>query len=79
MTRQVSMGSMAKVKFSSKMESSLLKELRAHAKDAKVNIADVLSDAVSQHLQVVRVRSVFRKAVEETISENAELYSRLAK
>ena len=70
---------MAKVKFSSKIESSVLRDLRAYAKEAKLSIADVHTDAVSQHLHVVGVRPAFRAAASESLEENSKLYERLAK
>ena len=79
MTCHDTLGFMAKVKFSSKIEASTLRELRSYAKDSKLSIADILSEAVAQHLHLVRVRPAFRAAVEESIAENAELYERLAK
>ena len=69
---------MAKVKFSSKIERDTLRDLLAYAKEAKLNIADVISDAVARHLECVHVRPIFRKAVDDTIAQNRELYRKLA-
>lgn len=68
-----------KVKFSSKLDAELLKELRSYAKESKRPIADLLSDAVSQHLNTVRVRPIFREAAEIVVEEHKDLLIRLAR
>ena len=70
---------MAMVKFSSKIESSVLKELRSFAQESKRSISDLLTEAVSSHLQDIRVRPAFRKAMTEVLEENDELLKRLAR
>ncbi len=70
---------MTKVKFSSKMDNSVLKQLRKYAKDSRRSIANVLTEAVSEHLDRVRVRPIFRTAADEVLQENKELLQRLAK
>ncbi len=66
-------------KFSSQMDAKVLAELRAYAKTNNKRIADILSEAVSSHLQQVRLRPAFRSAVDLVIEENSELLERLAK
>ena len=68
-----------KVKFSSKLDSQLLKELRSFAKETKRPIADLLTEAVEQHLNTIRVRPIFRNAANEVIEEHSELLERLAR
>ena len=68
-----------KVKFSSKLDAELLSELRNYAKETKRPIADLLSEAVAQYLHTVRVRPIFRNAVEEVIQTHADLLKRLAR
>lgn len=70
---------MAMVKFSSKIESSVLKELRSFAQESKRSISDLLTEAVSSHLQDIRVRPAFRRAMTEVLDENDELLKRLAR
>ncbi len=70
---------MAKVKFSSKIDESTLKKLRSYAKQNNRNISDVLSEAVSDHLDRVSVRPVFRNAADRVLQDNNELLKRLAK
>lgn len=68
-----------KLKFSSKMDATLLEELREFAQESKRPIADVISDAVAQHLNTVRVRPIFKSAADEVIAKNADLLKRLAR
>lgn len=70
---------MAKVRFSSKIERDTLRNLRAYAAETKLNIADVISDAVARYLEGVQIRPTFRRAVDGTIAENRDLYRKLAK
>jgi predicted DNA-binding protein len=70
---------MATEKFSSKMEAEALKELRELAKQEGRPISFLLTEAVEQYLQRVRVRPVFRDAAKLVMDENEELLKRLAK
>lgn len=66
-------------KFSSQLDRDVLAELREYARESNQRISSVLTEAVSSHLQRVRVRPVFRRAMDEILEENSELLSRLAK
>jgi len=70
---------MPKVKFATKLEATVLKELRAHAKVSKVPIAEIVSQAVAEHLRMVQVRPAFRDAADQVMAEHSELLQRLAK
>lgn len=70
---------MAKQKFATKVSEEVLKDLRAYAREAKVDISDVVDEALAEYLRTVRVRPAFKKAVEEVISGHAEALRRLAK
>lgn len=67
------------VKFSSKIEEAVLKELRVYASESQRNVSGVLTDAVREYLQRVCVRPVFKSAADEVLRENEELLRRLAK
>lgn len=67
------------VKFSSQMDRQVLAELRDYARQSNRRIADILTEAVTAHLQQMRVRPAFRDAAETIVSENQELLSRLAR
>ncbi len=70
---------MASVKFSSKMESKVLKGLRAHAEREGRTLSAVLTDAAEQYLERAATRPVYRKAAREVLAEHAELLERLAR
>jgi hypothetical protein len=67
------------VKFSSKIDKRVLSELREYSKQSGRNISGVLTEAVSEYLERVRVRPAFKEAASAVIDENAELLRRLAK
>ena len=67
------------VKFASQIDPQVLKDLRNYAQDADRSITSIVSEAVAEYLQRVRVRAVFRDAAEAVMHENAELLERLAK
>lgn len=67
------------VKFASQIDPGVLKELRAYAQDENRSISGIVSEAVAEYLQRVRVRAVFRTAAEQVMAENAALLERLAK
>jgi hypothetical protein len=69
----------SKTKFATKIDEPVLKDLRIYAKESKLNIADIVTAALSQYLQSVRVRPAFKSAADQIISENEELLKILAK
>jgi len=70
---------MSSQKFSSKMDTSVLRELREFAKQERKPISAVISEAVSEYLGRVKVRPVFRNEVDAVFAEHDELLKRLAK
>lgn len=66
-------------KFATQIDETVLKDLKAFVKDAERSISSVVSEAVAEYLQKVRLRPAFRKAMDEVINDHAELLSRLAK
>jgi hypothetical protein len=70
---------MPKVKFATKLDTDVLRELRLYSEESKVSIADVVTAAVASHLENVRVRPAFRKAVDNVIAQNHALLKSLAK
>jgi len=70
---------MGAVKFSSKMDARVLRELRAAARESGRTLASVLGEAGAQYLERARVRPAFRAAAERVLDRNAELLARLAK
>jgi len=67
------------VKFASQIDEKALKELKKYAEESNRSISGVLSEAVTQYLERVRIRPAFRDAVEKVLDENEELLKRLAK
>ena len=70
---------MSTEKFSSKMDAKILNELRSFAKQSRKPISALLSEAVSEYLERVKVRPVFRDAITEVMDEHDDLLKRLAK
>ena len=66
-------------KFSSKMDASVLEDLREFAKRERKPISAILSEAVSEYLGRVKVRPVFRDSVDAVLNEHDELLESLAK
>ena len=67
------------VKFSSKLDEAALEALRAYAHESGRPIASLLTEAVKQYLERVRVRPAFRSAVDEVLEEHDDLLARLAR
>ena len=66
-------------KFSSQMDPKILSELRKYSREANIRISDILNEAVSTHLERLRVRPAFRNAVDHILNENEDLLKRLAR
>lgn len=66
-------------KFSSQMDSALLRQLRDYTRNSNHRMSDVLNAAVEEYLQRIAIRPSFRKAAEDVLNENSELLDRLAK
>jgi len=67
------------VKFATQIDEDVLKELKKFADETDRSISGVLTEAVHDYLNKLRVRPVFQKAVDEVLNENDELLKRLAK
>ena len=67
------------VKFSTQVDEKVLRELRSVAKETDKSISTLVTEALAAHLQRVRVRPAFRHAMEEVLTEHAEVLRRLAK
>ena len=66
-------------KFSSQMNSAILAELRSFSKESKRNMSEILSEAIQEYLERVKVRPAFRKASQVVLDDHADLLERLAK
>jgi hypothetical protein len=73
------MAVMASVKFSSKMDSVVLEDLRAHAARQGRTLSAVLNEAAGEYLERAATRPAFRKAADEILDQHAELLERLAR
>ena len=71
--------SMSPVKFATQVDEAVLREVRATAKETGQSISRLVEDALIEHLRRVRVRPVFREAMDEVLSDHDELLTRLAK
>lgn len=67
------------VKFATQIDDLVLSQLRQYAKTSGKSISSVVSEAVAEYLDRVRVRPAFRQAADEVVAQNEELLSRLAK
>ena len=67
------------VKFATQLDEQVLGELRQYARDSGRRISSVVSEAVAQYLDRLRVRPAFREAAEQMIADNEELLRRLAR
>lgn len=68
-----------KVKFATKIDGKVLKELRTYSEESMINISDVVNEAVAQYLQNVSIRPAFKSAAAQVIAENEQLLRALAK
>ena len=66
------------VKYSSKMDSDVLKQAKAFAKESKRPLSSIISEAVENHLRLVRVRPAVQSLLSETMQEYDDLLRRLA-
>lgn len=67
------------VKFSSKMDATVLKALRAHAERQGRTLSAVLTAAAEEYLERAAIRPAFRTAAREVLEEHADLLERLAR
>ena len=66
-------------KFATQIDSRVLEEFRAYAKESNRSLSGLLTEAVSEYLARVRVRAPFRDATAAVLVENDELLRRLAR
>jgi len=67
------------VKFATQVDEKVLKELRAVAKETGKSISRLVTEALATHIQRVRIRPVFRRAMDAVLDEHDELLRRLAR
>lgn len=67
------------VKFATQVDEKVLKELRAVAKETDKTISKLVTEALAEYLQRVRVRPAFRRAMDEVLDEHEEVLRRLAR
>lgn len=70
---------MKPVKLSTQIDDKVLKDLKAYAKSEDKKISSIITLAVSDYLNRVKIRPDFHKSMEQVIKENSELLKRLAK
>lgn len=70
---------MAKIKFATTVNEDVARELRAHARESKRAISDIVDEALAAHLKTVRVRPAFRSTAAIVLERHAEALRRLAK
>jgi hypothetical protein len=66
-------------KFATQIDEKVLKDLKAHAKLEGKSISKIVTQAVHEYINKVKIRPAFRSAMNEVISDNDELLKRLAK
>jgi hypothetical protein len=67
------------VKFATQIEQKALKELKSYAEESGRSISSVVSEAVLEYTQTVRVRPAFKDSTSLVLNEHEELLKRLAK
>lgn len=66
-------------KFATQINEKVLEDLKAYVKSADRSISSVVSEAVAEYLEKVKLRPAFRSAMDEVLNEHADLLERLAK
>jgi hypothetical protein len=66
-------------KFATQIDEQVLNDLKKYVEESDRSISGVVTEAVADFLQKVRVRPMFRSAMEDVLNEHAELLTRLAK
>ena len=66
-------------KFATQIDEKVLKALKGYVAQTDRSISSVVSEAVAEYLHRVKLRPAFRDAMEEVLSEHADLLERLAK
>jgi hypothetical protein len=66
-------------KFATQIDEKVLKDLRSYVSEADRSISSVVSEAVAEYQQRVKLRLAFRSAMDEVLDSHEELLKRLAK
>ena len=66
-------------KFATMIESDVARDLRADASASDRSIASVVNEALAEYLQRYRVRPAFQSAMDEVVTDHAEVLARLAR
>ena len=66
-------------KFATQIDETVLEHLKKYASETDKNIGTIVTEALADYLQKVRVRPVFLSAMNDVLDENEELLKRLAK
>ncbi len=66
-------------KFATQLDEKVLKDLRSYVDESDRSISSVVNEAVAEYLQRSRLRPAFRTAMDEVLTDHAELLKRLAK
>lgn len=66
-------------KFATQIDEKVLKDLKNYVNEADRSISSVVSEAVAEYLQRVKLRPAFRRAMNEVLDDHEELLKRLAK
>ncbi len=66
-------------KFATQIDEKVLKDLKSYVNQADRSISSVVTEAVAEYLQRSKVRPAFRSAMDEVVSDHADLLKRLAK
>lgn len=66
-------------KFATQIDEKVLKDLKSYVNEADRSISSVVSEAVAEYLQRVKMRPAFRSAMDEVLNSHEELLKRLAK
>ncbi len=70
---------MKPVKFATQIDKTVLSELKDYVNQADRSISSVVTEAISEYLERIKIRPAFRSAMDAVIEENTELLKRLAK
>ena len=71
--------SMKPTKFATQIDDKVLQDLKSYANESNQTISRIVTDAVADYLQKIRVRPAFQTAMDEILDEHSELLRRLAK
>lgn len=70
---------MAQRKFATLINEKVLKDLKAYVASSDRSISRVVTEAIAEYLERVKVRPAFRSAMDEVLNEHTEFLKRLAK